>query len=158
MRPSALLALLLLVAACTEINLKPLARPEAGQLAALRAAADQAYAEEDWDAAEGPYRRLTEIEPGEAENWFRLGNVYAHRDRLFDAVALYREALVHDRGHAGAWNNLALTQLRMATHSFVELRKYTEPEDPVNQRASQMIEGITGLLEVPEGTDGAASP
>ncbi|MBI2993315.1 MAG: hypothetical protein HYY48_03965 [Gammaproteobacteria bacterium] len=146
-RPVALVPLLLLLAGCNQISLKQLIRPEPEELVALRDRANAAYAAEDWETAEGAYRDLTERVPGEAENWFRLGNIYVHKDRLFDAMALYREALLHDARHARAWHNLGLTQLRMATHTFVELQKYTEAFDPVNQRARQMVDGITRLLE-----------
>lgn len=150
--------LLLLLAACDSLNLKPLTQPDLEELAALRVEADKAYAAEDWATAEVAYRRLTESVAAEAENWFRLGNIYVRRDRPYDAIALYREALVRDPRHARAWHNLALTQLRVATNTFVELQQYIDASDPVMPRARQLVDGITRLLEETPVTPETTAP
>lgn len=136
--------LAVLAGGCQPAGVRPAALDE---VVALRTEAEQGYAAEDWQAAEKAYRRLTEIVPGEAENWFRLGNVYVRLGRHYDAIALYREALVRDPHHARAWHNLGMTQLRVATSTFMEMQQYTEAENPVTQRARQVVEAVERLLQ-----------
>lgn len=108
--------------------------------------AEEAYASEDWAAAEKAYRRLTEAVPQNAENWFRLGNALARLGRHQEAIARYREALVREPGHARAWHNLGMTQLRVATSTFVEMQEYTAPDDPVTERARRIVRAIENVL------------
>jgi Flp pilus assembly protein TadD len=149
MRPAgpALIVLLpaLLLAGCTGPGIKPGKKPLEDVLA-LRAQAEAAYRGENWPEAEKAYRVLTEQVPAEAENWFRLGNVYARLGRHYDAIALYREALVRDPNHSRAWHNLGVTQLRVATSTFEALQQHTEPADPVAERARRVVDAVEGLL------------
>ena len=156
-----LVPILLLVAACNQINLKPFTHPDLKEVTTLKAQADKAYASEDWVTAEKAYTKLTQAVPTEAEYWFRLGNIYVRKDRPYDAITMYREALVRDPRHSRAWHNLGLTQLRIATNTFVEMQGYTDAADPVNQRAHRVVDAITRILEedlgpAPAGTGGAA--
>ncbi|MBI2970019.1 MAG: tetratricopeptide repeat protein [Gammaproteobacteria bacterium] len=148
--------LLLLTAACNQLNLRSADASDLKQIVALRNEAQAAYGREDWPAAEKAYRRLVELVPAEADNWFRLGNVYVHLDRHYDAIGLYKEALVRDPGHVRAWHNLGITQLRQATNTFVEMQKYTGSADPVAERARRIVEAVTRVLEVPDPGEATA--
>jgi Flp pilus assembly protein TadD len=139
-------ALLLVTAGCSELNLKP-QKNSLEEVIALRAQAEAAYRGENWPEAEKAYRALTEQVPAESENWFRLGNVYARLGRHYDAIALYREALVRDPQNSRAWHNLGVTQLRVATNTFEELQNYTEPADPVAERARRVVDSVSKLLQ-----------
>ena len=142
-----LVPILVFLAACTQINLKQLTRPDKKELAAIRVVADKGYTAEDWAIAEGAYRTLTETVPREAENWFRLGNIFVLKGHPNEAIALYREALVRDPRHSKAWQNLGLTQLRAATNTFVEMQESFDSSDPAHELARRMVNGITRLLE-----------
>jgi cytochrome c-type biogenesis protein CcmH/NrfG len=118
--------------------------------------ADEAYQKEDWKTAEKEYLYLAQNFPGEIEPWFRLGNIYARTGQLDAAVSAYREALVRDTKNGKAWHNLGIVQLRQATNTFVEMLAYTDPNDPLNQRAKQIVDAMDDLMakrlgvEVPE--------
>lgn len=135
-----------LLAGCTAPGTRP-SRGGIEDVVALKTAAETAYASEDWPAAEKAYRSLTEAVPAESENWFRLGNVYARLGRHYDAIALYREALVRDPANSRAWHNLGVTQLRLATNTFEELQAHTDPSDPVAERARRVVEAVSNLLQ-----------
>jgi len=136
----------LLLAGCTQSGVKPDKKP-LQEVIALRAEAEAAYRGENWPDAEKAYRALTRQVPAESENWFRLGNVYARLGRHYDAIALYREALVRDPENRRAWHNLGVTQLRVATNTFEELQQHTEPTDPVAERARRVVEAVMNLLQ-----------
>jgi Flp pilus assembly protein TadD len=141
-----LLAAALLCAACTAPGSKPDKR-QLEDVIALRAQAEAAYRGENWEEAERAYRALTQQVPAESDNWFRLGNVYARLGRHYDAIALYREALVRDPKNSRAWHNLGVTQLRVATSTFEELQQHTEPSDPVAERARRVVDSVMRLLQ-----------
>jgi tetratricopeptide (TPR) repeat protein len=119
----------------------------AAEIAGLALSADQAYRNEDWPAAAEGYRRMTELAPDEAEHWFRLGNSYAHMNKIGDAVRMYGEALQRNEGHLGAWHNLGMAQLQLAARSFAQLQTRAPADDPARDRARRLIDGITGVLE-----------
>jgi tetratricopeptide (TPR) repeat protein len=138
--------LLLALAGCTQTAVKP-SKGSLEEIVALRAQAEAAYRGENWTDAEKAYRALTQRIPAESENWFRLGNVYARLGRHYDAIALYREALVRDPKNSRAWHNLGVTQLRVATNTFEELQQHTDPSDPVAERARRVVDSVIRLLQ-----------
>lgn len=113
----------------------------------LRAHADTAYQDEDWQAAAQDYLYLTRQAGAGARDWYRLGNIYAHMNRPDDAVAAYREALKYDHGNSDVWYNLGLVQLRQATQTFIDMVNHTDANDPLNVRARYAVTAITELLE-----------
>lgn len=146
-RVAVLLPVLLLAAAgCVQGGVKP-SKNSLEEVFALRARAEAAYRGENWPEAEKAYRALTQQVPAESENWFRLGNVYARLGRHYDAIALYREALVRNPQNSRAWHNLGVTQLRVATNTFQELQQHTEPTDPVTERARRVVDAVERLLQ-----------
>jgi len=140
-----LFAALLAAAGCTEV--KPGKSSNLEDVIALKAEAEAAYKGEDWQDAEKAYRALTRQVPAESENWFRLANVYAKLGRHYDAITLYREALVRDPQNSRAWHNLGVTQLRVATNTFEELQQHTDPADPVAERAHRVVDAVMKLLQ-----------
>lgn len=80
--------------------------------------ADWYYAQSDWEAAERPCLELTRIEPVGAQDWFRLGNVYAHTDRPRAAADAYTEALKRAPERGDIRFNQALMSLRMAVNEW----------------------------------------
>jgi Cytochrome c biogenesis factor len=140
-----LLSLLFTCAGCNQGLLQPAGEYE--DLAVIQTRADAAYQNEDWKAAEADYSNLTKKLPGDAELWFRLGNVYARTGQYDAAVAAYREALVRDTKNSKVWHNLGIIQLRQAANTFIEMVQYTEESDPLNQRARYIINSMTNLME-----------
>ncbi len=117
------------------------------EIAGLTLRADRAYRSEDWPAAEAEYLRMAELAPDDAEHWFRLGNIYAHMNRIGDAVRMYGEALQRNEDHLGAWHNLGMAQMQLAARSFTQLQSRAPVDDPARDRARRMIEGVTKVLE-----------
>jgi protein O-GlcNAc transferase len=58
--------------------------------------------------AEQLYRRALQLDPGDPDVWFRLGEVYQSLARRADAEASYRQTLRLEPGHVGAHNNLGI--------------------------------------------------
>ena len=125
-------------------NLQPTA--DLTTLAEAQKRADAAYQNEDWKTAEKEYLYLAQNIPSEIEPWFRLGNIYARTGKLDAAVSAYREALVKDTNNSKVWHNLGIVQLRQATNTFNEMLAYTGPNDPLNQRAKQIVDTIDNLM------------
>lgn len=114
---------------------------------AIRTHADAAYQNEDWLSAEQDYLYLTRQAGAGAEDWFRLGNIYARTKRPDKAVAAYHEALKYDQRNSEVWNNLGMVQLRQATQTFIDMVNHTDVNDPLNLRARYAVTAITELLE-----------
>lgn len=143
----AILAGLLLLSGCEQLNLRPAApQASAEEIASLAVRADRAYREDDWKTAESAYARMTEIAPDDADHWFRRANASAQLNRLGDAVRLYGEALKRDPNHAGAWHNLGMAQLQLAARSFGELEARAGDDEAAQQRARRIIDGVTELV------------
>ena len=130
---------------CDPVNIKP-SSTDLKTVLDVRQRADQAYQQEDWSTAEREYRYLVENVPNDAEPWFRLGNIYARTGRLDAAVVAYREALVRDSKSSKAWHNLGIVQLRQASGTFVEMQQYTAPDDPLRERAQQVLNHMDALM------------
>ncbi len=135
---------LLIFTGCDIQNLQP--NPDLSSLVEVQKRADAAYQNEDWKTAEKEYLYLAKNLPGEIEPWFRLGNIYARTGQLDAAVSAYREALVRDTKNSKIWHNLGIVQLRQATNTFVEMLDYTNPDDPLNQRAKQIVDTMGDLM------------
>lgn len=114
---------------------------------AVRDHADAAYRNEDWQTAEQDYFFLTRNASAGAEDWFRLGNIYARTNRPDEAIAAYREALQQDQSNSDVWFNLGMVQLRQATQTFIDMVNHTDVQDPLNLRARYAVTTITELLE-----------
>lgn len=126
----------------------PSKRDEADKpnLAETYALAAKAYEEQDWKASEKHYLALTRGSPEEVEPWFKLGNVYARTQRFDLAIRCYREALVRDSRYAKAWHNMAVTQLRDAGQSFLELEMLVGEDDPLHEKSVRMRQSIDELV------------
>ncbi len=135
---------LLIFTGCDIQNLQP--NPDLTSLVEVQKRADAAYQNEDWKTAEKEYLYLAKNLPSEIEPWFRLGNIYARTGQLDAAVSAYREALVRDTKNSKIWHNLGIVQLRQATNTFVEMLDYTNPDDPLNQRAKQIVDTMGDLM------------
>jgi Flp pilus assembly protein TadD len=70
------------------------------------------FAAGDFDAAIGEYRAALEVDSGQAEFWYNLGNAYVEKQRTAKAVAAYDQALARAPDYADAHFNRALALLR----------------------------------------------
>ena len=143
------LILALVLTGCDTLNIRE------SEPTAIRNHADAAYQSEDWKTAEEDYLYLTRNAAAGAEDWFRLGNIYAHTKRPDDAIAAYREALRQDQGNSNVWYNLGVVQLRQATQTFIDMVNHTDVNDPLNLRARYAVSTITELLETRFNTHNA---
>lgn len=138
-------SLALALGACGQTQTKPdkLAPQDLAEIYRLAAAA---YEAQDWAASERHYRDLTRGAPEEVEPWFKLGNVYARTQRYDLAIACYREVLVRDSRDVKAWHNIAVTQLREAGASFLELEMLTKEDDPLHAKSVRIQRAIDELV------------
>ncbi len=132
------------LAACNLQNLQP--APDSANIIEVQKRANDAYEKEDWKTAETEYKYLTQYISGDAEPWFRLGNIYARTDQLDAAVNAYRKALVRDSKNSKTWHNLGIVQLRQATNTFIEMLQYTKEDDPLNKRAKHVVNSVSDLM------------
>mgnify|MGYP003334854023 CR=1 FL=1 len=142
--PGWLLALILTLTltACDNANIRT-----SSDRAAVRARAETAYLNGDWRTAEQHYLYLTGQDGTTAEDWYRLGNIYARTSQPDQAIAAYREALKRDQNNSSTWYNLGIVQLRQATKTFIDMVNRTDVNDPLNMRARYAVTAITELLE-----------
>ena len=151
----AIILFLLILTGCELQNLQPNA--DLSSLTAVQQRANEAYQNEDWKTAEKEYHYLAKNLPSEIEPWFRLGNIYARTGKLDAAVSAYREALVRDTKNSKIWHNLGIVQLRQATNTFVEMLAYTDPNDPLNQRARHVVNTMGEMMTTGFGAGAATA-
>lgn len=108
--------------------------------------AAKAYVDGNLAQAAADYQRITHMAPGDADAWFRLGNVYARQEQLDAAEQAYQQALRFDPHNAKAWHNLGLVRLRLSAASFAHSEQAAGGADPVLQKQSeQYVHGISQL-------------
>lgn len=137
-------------------------------LTILQQQADSAYAHQDWVKAAGTYKEMTERVPANAAYWFRLGNSYAHLDKLQPAADAYRAALQRDPRVAPAWHNLGSVLLHQSQAAFQQAAGYAAPNDPLKvtsallaQRIGIVRNGVSNPVnsnQSPSATQSTASP
>jgi len=143
-----LLAFSVCMSACNIQATKPV--QESGDLkdvATTQQRAKLAYDAGNWSNAEIHYLKLTRQIPGDAEPWFRLGNVYTRLNRPDDAIKAYQEAIVRNPKNTKTWHNLGIVQLRQATSTFVQLQQYSDPDDPLGERARYVVNAMSQIME-----------
>lgn len=113
----------------------------------LRACAETAYREDDLPGSERCYQELLDTEAATAEDWYRLGNVYARSGRSAHAINAYNEALRRDPGLSDAWYNLGIVHMRRAVNSFAALQGRTRPGEPLHEESATLIKGILKLID-----------
>ena len=129
---------------CELQNIKP--SGDISEIIEVEKRAAVAYQNEDWQAAEREYLYLAKNVPSQPDPWFRLGNIYARTNRLDAAVAAYRNALIRDSKNSKIWHNLGIVQLRLATNTFIEMLQYTNEDDPLYTRATNVINSVGDLM------------
>lgn len=112
-----------------------------------RQAAETSYAARDYAEAEKHYTLLAQRVPVEAENWFRLGNIYARTNRPDSAIAAYREALVRAPDNTKAWFNMSILYLNTAASSLLELQKVAPEGDPMAARSREILDQLMQVLK-----------
>ena len=111
-----------------------------------RAAASTSYIQRDYVKAEPAYKELTQKEPNNPDNWFRLGNIYANTQRYDLAIGAYKQATNIQPSLSQAWHNLGVVYMRQAGNAFLQLRMYTQPNDPLHKTARDMTNAVAELL------------
>ena len=139
-----LACVILALLACEQTATKPDA--EKIDLAKVSALAAQAYVEKNWPESEKHYATLTRESPGEAEPWFKLGNIYARTFRPELAVKAYRETLVRDPQNIKAWHNLGVIELRQAANTFATLQDLLDPDDAWYKKSVNIQASIDELV------------
>jgi len=143
----------LFMAACNTQNTKSLSTNEAEseqkleELIKLKQHAQVAYQNRDWEKAVEYYGNLSRQVPNDTEIWFRLGNAYARLNKYGAAIQSYQQALRRDSKNSKIWHNMGIVQLKLATNTFIEMQNNTDADDPLNQRATYVINAISNLLE-----------
>lgn len=138
---------LLMLSGCNALQPKPAEEDTAlVDLLETRKQANEAYLNDDLATAEKHYTTLIKEMPQEAEFWFRLGNIYVATDRPYASMNLYREAVIRDPKFAKAWYNLGVVQLKQTAFSLNEMLIYTDKQDPLYSKATEMLDDIKAII------------
>jgi len=113
----------------------------------LQAEADTAYINDDLVTSERDYEILVQEMPAIALHWFRLGNIYVRTNRPDAAINLYREAVLRNPKYSKAWYNLGIVQLKQTAYSLNEMLLYTDINDPLYNKAKDMLDGIQNIIK-----------
>jgi len=113
----------------------------------LQKQADTAYLNDDLVASEKGYEILVKELPAIALHWFRLGNIYVRTNRPDAAINLYREAVLRNPKYSKAWYNLGIVQLKQTAYSLNEMLLYTDINDPLYNKAKDMLDGIQTIIK-----------
>ena len=141
------LALLLNLAACSQLGLKEEVKSEPKpDLFALQKQADAAYLNDDMVSSERDYKVLIGELPEIALHWYRLANIYVRTNRPDAAIDLYREAVLRDPTFTNAWFNMSIVQLKQTAFSLQEMLLYTEKSDPIYTKAKKLLDGILAII------------
>jgi tetratricopeptide (TPR) repeat protein len=109
--------------------------------------ADAAYLRSDWDESEQLYIELVSLFPYNAQYWYRLGNIYSSTNKIQAAIVAYNQSLTLDPASATTWFNLGMAQLKQSAYSFNALQSRVTQDEPLNERAGKILEGIMKILE-----------
>ena len=150
MRRLRLVLVLILLPGCASLSSPP-------GLLEQQSQADQAYAAANYEQASTLYRSLALALPTDAGVRYQLGNSLARQGDTSGAVASYREALVRDPQHAGAWHNLLQVQLREALFTAGEMHQVLNPQQPMADRALGLGERLLDVMQQP-GQAGGQEP
>ena len=123
----------------------------------VRQLAETSYAARDYTESEKHYAVLVQRAPIEAENWFRLGNIYARTNRPDQAITFYRETLVRAPDHHKAWYNMAILQINSAFNSLTEFQKHANPADPIGDRSRELLKELQRLIQGGASSDTEAA-
>jgi tetratricopeptide (TPR) repeat protein len=113
----------------------------------LQKQADAAYLNDDLVTSERDYEILVQEMPTIALHWFRLGNIYVRTNRPDAAINLYREAVLRNPKYSKAWYNLGIVQLKQTAYSLNEMLLYTDINDPLYNKAKDMLDGIQNIIK-----------
>lgn len=160
-RPLSLASLLLagaLLAGCMHREAAPAQSPAASTATAPANAEDAltrgeaAYANEDWAGAESAFLAAAQAAKGDAEPWFKLGNVYFRTARYDFAAQAYEQCLRRAPGHAKAWHNLGVVRLHQADQSFERVTQGAEPHDAaLDERARRLRDILDDAIDPEPG-------
>ncbi len=155
-----LLLWILILAGCAGGGAGSRKQSGAGEMDLLqvRQLAEASYAAKNYTESEKHYSLLVRQAPIEAENWFRLGNIYARTNRPEQAVAFYREALVRSPDHAKAWFNMAVLQINQAANSLIEHQKHANPADPSAERSGELLKELQAMIQGGPGSEPSSEP
>lgn len=148
MRALIIVSLLLNLSACNMSGVKEV-NEETTQidLIDVQTKTDAAYQNDDLVESEKGYQILVNERPEFAQNWFRLANVYVRTNRPAAAINLYREAVIRNPKYAKAWYNLSVVQLKQTAYSLNEMILYTDINDPLYNKAKDLLEGIETIIK-----------
>lgn len=139
-----LIVMLFTVITLSGCNTNPVEKPNAYD---LEQRAAEAYRNQDWQKAETYYSELITLVPGNAEVWFRLGNVYVRNNKPDEALQAYREAVIRQPNLGKAWHNMGTVSLRKTTHLYIEMLKYLDEASPLRQKAQETADALLTIIE-----------
>ncbi len=95
--------------------------------------------------AEQLYKGLVKQAPNDAENWFRLGNLYARTNHPDQAVEAYQRALMADGNNPKIWHNLGVVRLRQAWASLIQAETLAPPDGSLHDETQSLVKTLGEL-------------
>jgi len=127
-----------LLAGCTTLG-------EHKDIYTLSKEAEIAFDNQEDAKAEQLYKGLVKQAPNDAENWFRLGNLYARTNHPDQAVETYQHALMLDGNNPKIWHNLGVVRLRQAWASLMQAEILAPPDSDLYNRTHDMVKALGNL-------------
>ena len=118
-----------------------------------KATALEAYQNKEYDEATKQLSLLLEDVPQDADLWFLLGNSQIHSGEPKAAITSYENALLRNPDLTKAWFNMGVIYMQQALKAFVDMEKYSNTQNQVNQRGIVIREKLFHILQ---GTNEAA--
>jgi Flp pilus assembly protein TadD len=134
----------LLVSACGQL---PLASHEGTDVYQQQADAVAAYEGGTNARAEQLLDGVLRVAPNDAENWFRLGNLYARTDRPDQAVDAFQKSLMLRNNDARVWHNLSVVRLRQAQAALAQANALAVDDPALFEKTRLMAEQLQRLAD-----------
>lgn len=99
----------------SELTFSTLMPVDSAQEAVARG--DRAYADGNFDLAVFEYIRSLELDPNNADTFYKIGAINLHKNSLIKAESAFRLALVRNSVHVGALEGLGLIFLKQRDYS-----------------------------------------
>ena len=90
--------------------------------------------------AEARYLGLIKMNPGDAETWLRLGNLYARSNRPDKAADAYQRGLLLAPHDERLWYNLGVIRQRQTLAAYIQALQLTKPGEEIYDRSEARIQ------------------
>ena len=108
--------------------------------------ADEHYSLKEYDKALPIYSQINRNFPKDTHVLFRMGNIYAHKEKPKHAIEAYEAALKVDKNLTKSWYNLGVVHMQQSAKVWEQMSKYADRKDPLYKSARHYNRGMIELI------------